>query len=1130
MNDIQPTQLNALPPDLGPWLDQTCNRFEDDWRAGRRPRIEDYLGDAAEPARSALLYELIRLEVDYRRKAGETPRPEEYQHRFPEVLVDWLVHELADLERAGRYRLEGEIARGGMGVVYRAFDLDVNRYLAVKVLRERCQGRPDLERRFLDEAQLTGQLQHPGIPPVHEIGRLADGRPFFAMKLIQGRTLDELLHERRSPADDLPRLVGLFAQVCQTVAYAHSRRVLHRDLKPGNVMVGAFGEVQVMDWGLAKALDGEAASRGCQPPGDSVTENPVTVTDAPPAGEPVRRTQPGAVMGTPAYMAPEQARGEVDRLDERCDVFGLGALLCEILTGEPPYVGADAAQVYREAKRGRLADAFARLDGCGADAELVRLARACLAAAPEERPPDAEAVAEQVAAYQAGVQERLRAAEVDRAAAQAKAAEARAKAAAERRARRLTVGLAAAVLVLALGGVSAWLWSKGQRDARAAAFDAGMDRSTGLLAEGKWASARAALKALPVPEDEARQRRVEAFLADLNMLERLAEIRAGKGDRLDAADNDTAYAQAFRDYGIDVEALGTEEAASRIRARSDPVARELLAALDDWAHERSKWQPEGWQQLVAVAQAADGDPWRKELRDLLARRDFPALRKLAEASDVLTQPVQSLQLLGVGLAAADGPAAVGFLRRVQRQHPADVWINAELARLLEQLRPPRLEEAIGFYRVAAATRPEFTHQVAKALTTKGDLDEAILLFRELTQSRPHNPRHHNGLGVALKARKELPAALAALDEALRLKPDYVEAHSNRGNVLTALRRNDDALGAFSEALRLKPNHAPAHYNRGFTLAAMGRNDDALDAFSEAVRFQPDFAAAHYNRGTLLATTRSRFDLAVAAFDQTVRYQPDHLSAHFNRGLSLMELGRPEEAAPSFAKVIQLQPYHPLAHCNLGLALQGQGQLADALKALRLGHELGSRAKPWPHPSEQWVRTAERLLVLDGRLSAVGKREDQPRTDEERLEFAQLCMLKKFFAASAGFYEEVFKARPKWAENLTTGLRYQAARAAAQAGCGQGKDEPPPDEPARARWRKQALDWLRADLALWEKQLDGGKPEGRATVERTLQLWLLHADLAGLRDEAAKLPEAERQAWRKLWAEVDQLLQAPPPAK
>ena len=155
-----------------------------------------------------------------------------------------------------------EIGRGGIGVVFRGRDRDLGRDLAVKVLREAYRDNPDARRRFVEEAQIGGQLQHPGIVPVYELGWFADRRPYFTMKLVKGRTLAALLRDRADPGQDLPRLLGVFEQVCQTVAYAHAQGVIHRDLKPANVMVGAFGEVQVMDWGLAKdAARGQAMQR-----------------------------------------------------------------------------------------------------------------------------------------------------------------------------------------------------------------------------------------------------------------------------------------------------------------------------------------------------------------------------------------------------------------------------------------------------------------------------------------------------------------------------------------------------------------------------------------------------------------------------------------------------------------------------------------------------------------------------------------------------------------------------------------------------------------------------------------------------------------------------------------------------
>lgn len=323
--------------------------------------------------------------------------------------------------RVGRYVLLGEIARGGMGVVLRAHDPELGRALAIKVLLDDHQNNPALLRRFIEEAQIAGQLQHPGIVPIHELAYTDEDRPFFTMRLVEGQTLATLLARRSTPADNLPRFLSVFLQICQTLAYAHDRKVIHRDLKPSNIMVGNFGEVQVMDWGLAKII-GTPEQNG--PPAQA---NPGTVrTDT--VGD---QTQVGLVLGTPDYMAPEQARGGID-LDERCDVFGLGAILCEILSGHPPFLAPFSEVSLEMAARGDLRGALSRLQQSEADPELISLAQDCLAPAPAERPPSAGAVAERVMVIEETWRQRLREAELERAAAAARFR-------ADRRVRRLRV-------------------------------------------------------------------------------------------------------------------------------------------------------------------------------------------------------------------------------------------------------------------------------------------------------------------------------------------------------------------------------------------------------------------------------------------------------------------------------------------------------------------------------------------------------------------------------------------------------------------------------------------------------------------------------------------------------------------
>src|SRR5512140_2871618 len=280
---------------------------------------------------------------------------------------------------AFHYRADREIARGGMGRIVAAVDHRLGRAVALKELLDPV---PERVGRFQREALITARLQHPGIVPVYEAGSWPSGEPFFAMKLVSGRPLDQVIDEARTIEDRLA-LLPRVAAATEAIAYAHSQRVIHRDLKPANILIGEFGETVVIDWGLAKSLD-EA---------DGLTSDQRVTRPVKAQQEPKRRADPGsstltvagAVMGTPAYMAPEQARGEP--LDQRADVFALGAMLYHLLAGMPPYNARTATDVIAAAALGRVVPLAEREPGAPPD--LVAIVERAMAPVPAERYGDA---------------------------------------------------------------------------------------------------------------------------------------------------------------------------------------------------------------------------------------------------------------------------------------------------------------------------------------------------------------------------------------------------------------------------------------------------------------------------------------------------------------------------------------------------------------------------------------------------------------------------------------------------------------------------------------------------------------------------------------------------------------------
>jgi tetratricopeptide (TPR) repeat protein len=870
-----------------------------------------------------------------------------------------------------------------VGLVLRVRDSAFQRSLAVKVLLAKHRGKPDVARRFLEEAQVMGQLQHPGIPPVYDLGELPDGRPFFALKLIKGQTLAALLKERQHPADDLPRFLAIFGQVCQTLAYAHSRGILHRDLKPSNIMVGAFGEVQVMDWGLAKVLGSERKSATA-----IQSEDMSTIATVRTAGEDLS-THEGAVMGTPAYMAPEQARGAIERLDERCDVFGLGAILCVLLTGKPPYVGLTKAEVYRQAKEAALTDAYARLEACSADEELVRLARGCLTPDLAERPRQAGLVAEAVAAYQAQVRERLQQAEVARAQAEVKVQE-------ERKRRRVTVALAAAVVVLLLGGSVAGWWyqqqaaaqqrrlDQAQQGIEASLNEAGKLRAVGLQQvdnPSAWgatlAAARTALEhahtllsqepdlAATVLDQQVQhaQAQLEADTKDWQLLTVFEQVRLEQSQpdtqrrQFKVAESYPRLKKALAEYGLAIGSLAEGEAAARLRQRPLAVQPYVRAVLEECL----AWAPKGEmgpRQWLAAVLAVDADPWLKQFRQAVVKEALAEVEQLVAQVEVGNYHPAVLAGLARNLPPAARASAVQLLRRTQQQYPGDFWVNFDLGHALyrsvfasgaeraaraEEL--PVVHEVVAFWRVAVGLRPDNapTHtNLGSALYYQGEVKGAIACFKKALALDPKYTLAHYNLGIVLYDKGEVKGAVACYTKALALDPKYAPAHNNLGIALKAQGDLKGAIACYKQALALDPKDAKAHTNLGIALYHQKDVSGAIASYKKALALAPKLVDAHVGLGLALYHQKD-VSGAIACYKQALALDPKDAYAHNNLGMALADQGDLKGAIASFKKALALDPKYARAHTNLGTALYHQKDVSGAnacyKKALALAPKL-----------------------------------------------------------------------------------------------------------------------------------------------------------------------------------------------
>ena len=439
----------------------------------------------------------------------------------------------------------------------------------------------------------------------------------------------------------------------------------------------------------------------------------------------------------------------------------------------------------------------------------------------------------------------------------------------------------------------------------------------------------------------------------------------------------------------------------------------------------------------------------------------------------------------------------------------------------------QLDEAIACYKRAIALDPKLAaaqNNLGLLLKVNGQWEEAVACYEKAIELDPKLAKAHYNLGLALADKGQLREAIGSYQKAIALDPKDPMAHCSLGRALFDKGEVDEAIAWYKKAIALDPKDAEARNNLGVALWDKGQREEAITCYKKAIELDPKVAKAHYNLGNVLVG-KGQLDEAIASYRKALAIDPKHAMAHYNLANVLVGKAQVDEAIVWYKKAIALDPKYAEAHCNLGQAFRTQGRFAEALAAFQRGHELGTKRPGWPYPSAEWVRQAENMAAMESKLPAFLGGELQPKDATERLGLAGVCQAKKLHVTAMQLCAEAFAADAKLADDLKAGHRYDAACFAVRAAAGQVENPAKLDNKERTRLRQQALDWLRADLALRRKQLETGKPADRATAQQALCHWQEDTDLAGIRDAAVltKLPAEECAACERLWADVAALL-------
>ena len=759
------------------------------------------------------------------------------------------------------YEVEGVLGIGGMGVVYKARHLKLNRVVALKMLRAGQFATESELTRFARESQAIAELHCPHIVQVHDVGD-ADGRPFFTMELVEGGSLSEHLLGAPQAANKAAEMVQTLADAIHS---AHTKGIIHRDLKPANILMSREGRLKIADFGLARHVE---------------CDYPLTMT--------------GAQLGTPSYMAPEQVLGGPDSVGPSVDVYALGAILYEMLTGRPPFRAESAIETQRQVTQVEPV-APARINA-SVPRDLETICLKCLSKQPKNRYGSAEALADDLRRFLRN--EPIHARPVTRL---------------ERVTRWIRRNTAVTGLAVTAVGLILLAIVFGMREYSSAKQQAAeLDRWNQRLEfvnrvehEGRFTEARAILGRVPDGGSGKLRSRIRQAQNELDLAERLDAIRMSRGKftqggGIDYEESCRQYSEAFRNWEIGGVDVSTNEVAQRVR--DSTVSFALIAALDDWAA-CADAATRSW--ILEVSRRADPDPWRDAVRDQGKWADVEHLKTLSESTELQKQPIALLVAMGTRWRRLGGDPKQ-YLQRVHRSYPDDFWLNFELAHLYFSEDPA---SAMGHNLAALALRPDaaLVHfNLGMAYERLQRLDVASFHFKRTIELEPTHSWAEYRLGISLANSGNIEESLQHFRKAIELDKNYKDARNGLRMGLVKLGQLEEAAVVWESTLNdPKATHEDVdgiaelwlylgkeeRYQNACEsmLNRFGDSSDALvcERIGRACLLKPRSAETANKAGALI-------DRSLATLPEEQQWARPYI--HFAKALSDCREGRFEEAA------------------------------------------------------------------------------------------------------------------------------------------------------------------------------------------------------------------------------------------